>query len=266
MFNKLGILDSGYGSLTVLDALLKEDIASQYVIYADNKNAPWGDKDESVLWPLVEKAVLFLKNQEVDALVLGCNTTDSLFAKRIEDLVSVPVFGLISYGAIKATLLSQNKHIVLLATQQTIASGRYKEALYLEDASVSVTQMPILEWVPAIENNCYDDFFENSFKHIVSQIKLSQADVCLLGCTHFPLLWERLEPALLNQVKACNPATALAQSLSQQSIFGRSVLLDKAPMMFCYSTADSLDFIDRAKFLMPSLCLNPCEALPKVFF
>ena len=118
LFNKLGILDSGYGSLTVLDALLKEDIASQYVIYADNKNAPWGDKEESVLWPLVKKAVQFLKNQEIDALVLGCNTTDSLFAKRIAELVSVPVFGLISYGAIKAALLSQNKHIVPLATQQ----------------------------------------------------------------------------------------------------------------------------------------------------
>ena len=253
LYQKVGILDSGFGSLSVLDAFLKHKIARQYVLYADNKHAPWGNKSKEQLWPLIKQALDYLNDQEIDALVLGCNTTDSLFFKEVAACMSIPVYGLLECASKQAAKATRLSRVMVLATQQTIASGRYKTILLEEKSDLFVAQLPILDWVPAIESGIFDEAFLDSFQSVVKTIKDNRVDVCILGCTHFPLLRDSLEKALGKSVWCCDPAMALSLELKTAS---EQTLTDSVPIIECFSTGSIKKVEQLAKKYMPHLTIK----------
>ncbi|MBQ2583114.1 MAG: aspartate/glutamate racemase family protein, partial [Erysipelotrichaceae bacterium] len=115
----LGIYDSGIGGLTVVKAV-QEAFPHQNVIFlADSKNMPYGSKTPQQIVSYSLNNVSILNRYPLKAILIACNTSDSIARKTLQEECDLPIFGVIDPAARKAVSLSKNRRIAVLATQAT---------------------------------------------------------------------------------------------------------------------------------------------------
>lgn len=192
MNNKpIGVFDSGIGGVTVLDELVKDFPGENFIYVGDTLNLPYGTKTKDKLKELVSNVSNYLKERDVKAIVIACNTATAN-SHHLKDELDIPVIGVIEPTSKYAYNSSTNKKILTIATNVTIESKSYEEALnklgdgefYFEKCS---------EFVDAIENNIVNN--EESFKLVEDKLgKYANLgiDTIILGCTHFGIYEKEL--------------------------------------------------------------------------
>ncbi len=201
----IGIFDSGYGGLTILDGIRQRMPEYDYIYLGDNARAPYGTRSFDVVYEFTLQAVKKLFEMGCPLVILGCNTASAKALRSIQQKylpTAAPdrrVLGVIRPTAEIVGKLSHTKHIGVLATEGTIKSQSYNleiEKLY-PDCTVVGQACPM--WVPLVENNEFDkpgaDYFvKDSLLKLIDQDPL--IDTIILGCTHFPLLLPKIEQQL----------------------------------------------------------------------
>lgn len=201
----IGIFDSGYGGLTILDGIRQRMPEYDYIYLGDNARAPYGTRSFDVVYEFTLQAVKKLFEMGCPLVILGCNTASAKALRSIQQKylpTAAPdrrVLGVIRPTAEIVGELSHTKHIGVLATEGTIKSQSYNleiEKLY-PDCTVVGQACPM--WVPLVENNEFDkpgaDYFvKDSLLKLIDQDPL--IDTIILGCTHFPLLLPKIEQQL----------------------------------------------------------------------
>ena len=185
---KIGFLDSGFGGITVLYEALKLLPGEEYIYYADTINAPYGVKPKDVVRKYILEAVEFIIKQEVDAIVIACNTATSIAIEELRNKYDIPIIGM--EPAVKpATEISfmKNKRVLVTATALTIKEEKLKNLIDKLDneARVELLALPkLVEFAEALE------FDENVvmpyLKEELSPYNMEQYGTIVLGCTHFP--------------------------------------------------------------------------------
>ena len=199
----IGIFDSGYGGLTILNKIRQHLPEYDYLYLGDNARAPYGTRSFDVIYEYTLQAVNFLHQQGCNLIILACNTASAKALRTIQQRNINPdqlrVLGVIRPTVEVIPQRTHTKHIGVLATPGTVVSESYVIELLKQDPSLTVTQQACPMWVPLIEagehlNNGANYFVEKYLTELLTRDPL--IDTIILGCTHYPLLQPKIEAFL----------------------------------------------------------------------
>ena len=177
----IAVFDSGVGGLNLLESLIKDFPSENFIYLADEEFFPYGVKTKEELENRITKIAIKLASMNVKAIIIACNTA-SANSHHLFNIIDTKVIEIITATAKYAEKNSINKKIGVWATNATINSKKYQEALSNVLACYPVKASDLVE---LIENNKLEETIPFVLKHL-DEIK--DADSLILGCTHFPLL------------------------------------------------------------------------------
>ena len=196
----IGVFDSGYGGLTILNEIRKVLPEYNYLYLGDNARAPYGTRSFDVIYEYTFQAVNYLHQQGCNLIILACNTASAKALRTIQQRNINPdtlrVLGVIRPTVEAVPAHTCTKHIGVLATPGTVASDSYVIELLKQDPTLTITQQACPMWVPLIESGEHlnagaDYFVEKYLTQLLTHDPL--IDTLILGCTHYPLLQPKIE-------------------------------------------------------------------------
>jgi glutamate racemase len=185
----VGIFDSGMGGLTVLHECLVTMPNEDFVYLGDGARLPYGPRPLAEIRRFSHEIAAYLEGQGVKLIVAACNSATSAALPELQAALSVPVVGVLTPEAHAAVQATRNRHVGLLATQATVASGRYEQLVRTLDAGVRVISVACPRLVPLIESE--DPFGAETVaavREYAAPLKRANVDTVILGCTHYPLI------------------------------------------------------------------------------
>jgi glutamate racemase len=214
----IGVFDSGFGGLTVLNELVGRIPAADYLYFGDTARLPYGSKSVETVARYAVGAAHFLEEHGAELLVIACNTATALALEQIIAAAHVPVIGVVEPGAKRAAESSQAKKVIVLATEATVSSHAYARALQSRGVTAREKACPLL--VPLVEEGWVD----HAVTEQVAQIYLEQAfsdgfqssDVLVLGCTHYPLIKPLLRRLVPERVAIVDSAESTASVVAEK--------------------------------------------------
>lgn len=218
----VGVFDSGYGGLTILEKI--RDLMPQYdyLYLGDNARAPYGPRSFEVVYQFTRQAVQTLFDNGCQLVILACNTASAKALRTIQqkDLPGWDparrVLGVIRPTVEMVDKVSRTKHVGVLGTQGTISSGSYTLEIKKMNPGIVVTGEACPMWAPLVENNEFDspgaDYFVK--KHLDNILKKdTRIDTLILGCTHYPLLLRKIKENLPPGITVISQGEYVAESL-----------------------------------------------------
>jgi glutamate racemase len=185
----IGVFDSGVGGLTVLHECLVTMPNEDFVYLGDGARLPYGPRQAAELRRFAREIAGFLAGEGVKLIVAACNSATSAALPALQEELDVPVLGVLTPEAHAAVQATRNRSIGLLATEATVASGRYEELVRTLDAGARLHAIACPRLVPLIESD--DPFGEATaaaVREYAAPLKLAGVDTVILGCTHYPLI------------------------------------------------------------------------------
>lgn len=219
----IGVFDSGYGGLTVLRELVDRLPQYDYLYLGDNARTPYGTRSFETVYHYTLECVTYLFDQGCPLVIVACNTASAKALRTIQQL-DLPKMkpGLRVLGVIRPTaevigLASRTGHMGVLGTSGTVASDSYPIEIGKFFPEVTVHQQACPMWVPLIENNEHlsdgaDFFVKKYLDELLAQS--NEIDTILLGCTHYPLLMERIKAHVAPSVTVIPQGEIVARSLT----------------------------------------------------
>lgn len=219
----IGVFDSGYGGLTVLREIVGRLPQYDYLYLGDNARAPYGNRSFDTVYHYTLQCVKWFFQQGCPLVILACNTASAKALRTIQqkDLPQLApdnrVLGVIRPTAEVIGRYSGTGEVGVVATQGTVASGSYLLEIERFFPGLKVYQEACPMWVPLVENNEHtgpgaDYFVRENLGHLFRSGK--DIDVLLLGCTHYPLLREKINQYLPAGVKLISQGEIVAESLA----------------------------------------------------
>ena len=218
----IGVFDSGYGGLTILDKIREVLPEYDYIYVGDNARAPYGTRSFEVVYEFTRQAVNKLFDMGCHLVILACNTASAKALRSIQmnDLPGIDPARRV-LGVIRPTVecvgeISKNQHIGVLATAGTIKSESYPLEIHklFPEIQVSGTACPM--WVSLVENNeSQDEGADYFIRKYIDQLlsKDPQIDTVILGCTHFPILLPKIRQYIPEHVSVIAQGEYVAESL-----------------------------------------------------
>jgi glutamate racemase len=246
----IGVFDSGFGGLTVLRELRQALPAADYLYFGDTAHLPYGAKSVRTVAKYAISAAHFLEEHGIEMLVVACNTATALAFDEIRSAVKVPVVGVIEPGAERAAAISKAKKVVVVATEATVASHAYQRALERQGMQATEKACPL--FVPLVEEGWVEHRVTEEVAHIymdeVFQDGAREADVLVLGCTHYPLIRPLLRRVVPQSVEIVDSAESTSAKVVE--LLGTNRAQGAAGDLRCYAT-DSVEKFRRlgSKFL-----------------
>lgn len=225
MINKpIGVFDSGYGGLTVLKELVAKLPQYDYLYLGDNARAPYGPRSYETVYHYTLECVKWFFKQGCSLVMLACNTASAKALRTIQqnDLPKLDpakrVLGVIRPTTEVIGNFTKTNEIGILGTTGTVQSGSYVLEIKKFFPGIKVYQQACPLWVPLIENNEYQtsgaDFFIKKYvDELISQSK--NIDSILLGCTHYPLLTDKIKKYVADNVNILSQGEIVAKSLQE---------------------------------------------------
>jgi len=181
----IGVFDSGVGGLTVLHECLVTMPHEDFVYLGDHARLPYGPRPLDEIRRFAVEIAAFLEARGVKLIVVACNAATSAALPALQESLRVPVVGVITPEAAAAVRATRNRRIGLLATQATVAAGRYRELVRALDAGVRLTTVAAHRLVPLIEEGSQT---VDAVREYAAPLKRAGCDTVILGCTHYPLI------------------------------------------------------------------------------
>ncbi|MBV9492498.1 MAG: glutamate racemase [Verrucomicrobia bacterium] len=222
----IGVFDSGIGGLTVVRAL-RELLPEEDIFYlGDTARLPYGGKDRATIERYSLEIAGLLLAENVKMIVVACNTASALALPRLQQVLRIPVMGVIVPGARAAIEKTRIGKIGVLATRATVASAAYERAIAAFEAGVEVISQACPLLVPLIEEAWLDDpVTREVLERYLGPLLAAGVDTLVLGCTHYPLLEpliaEVAGPEVTLVDSAFNCAAAVRHALHEKGLRNR---------------------------------------------
>ena len=158
----IGIFDSGYGGLTILEKIRQQLPQYDYLYLGDNARTPYGTRSFEVVYEFTLQAVRKLFELGCPLVILACNTASAKALRSIQqnDLPYLDptrrVLGVIRPTAESIGPLTVSRHVGLLATEGTVRSQSYLMEIQKLYPDITLTANACPLWVPLIENNEFE--------------------------------------------------------------------------------------------------------------
>jgi glutamate racemase len=219
----VGIFDSGAGGLTVLHECLVTMPHEDFVYLGDGARCPYGPRPADEIRRFAFEVASYLEETGVKLILAACNSATAAALPELQEGLSVPILGVLAPEAHAAVQATRNRRIGLLATEATVASRRYTEAVHALDAGARVTEIACPKLVPLIEAGAAADMrLEQAVREYAAPLKADDVDTVILGCTHYPLIRPVLERVFGRSVtlvfSAQETAREVAETLARKGI------------------------------------------------
>ena len=227
----IGVFDSGLGGLTVARCIATSLPSESIYYFGDTERCPYGTRSESEVRRFALQAGRWLERHDVKIIVIACNTATAAALRLAQQVLSVPVIGVIAPGARAAINSTKTRKVGVLATELTVRSGAYTRAIQSLDAGVDVYGCPAPSFVEIVERelatgaHLQERWLENGdvfdtpeiraeVARTIKPLKIGDVDTVVLGCTHFPLLAGPIRRALGPGVRVVSSAEETTRELA----------------------------------------------------
>ena len=198
----IGVFDSGVGGLTVTREIMRQLPNENVVYFGDTARVPYGSKSKNNIIRFSRQIIRFLKTKNVKAIV--------------KEEFDIPIIGVIVPGARAAVRETKNGQIGVLGTEATIKSETYTKEIRKLMPEAEVIGKPCPLFVPLVEEGfAKHKITEEVIDIYLSDMRKSEIDTLILGCTHYPLLRSRIMAYFGESVHIVNPAYETAMDLKQ---------------------------------------------------
>lgn len=219
MGKPIGIFDSGLGGLTVARAIHAALPAEDLVYLGDTARVPYGTRSARTVVRYAIGCAERLLRFEIKLLVIACNTASGVALEELQARLDIPVVGVIRPGARAGVQATRNGRIGVLATAGTVASGAYERAIRAENAEIHVVAQPAPLLVPLAEEGwTTGEVPRLAARRYLQPLAEADVDTIVLGCTHYPLLFDTIHDAAVellgHEVAIVDSAEATARSLT----------------------------------------------------
>lgn len=219
----IGIFDSGLGGLTILRDIRRRLPQYDYLYLGDNARAPYGSRSFDVVYRFTLQAVRYLFQQGCPLVILACNTASAKALRTIQqcDLPQIDpsrrVLGIIRPTVERLGEISPGGHIGVLGTAGTVRSRSYDLEIAKLYPDFTTTSQACPMWVPIVENAEADkpgaDYFVREYIDLLLEQR-ADIDTVLLGCTHFPLLYDKIRAYIPQEINVVCQGEIVADSLA----------------------------------------------------
>lgn len=219
----IGVFDSGYGGLTILNSIRKKLPQYDYLYLGDNARAPYGPRSFNIVYRFTLEAVKYLFEQGCSLVILACNTASAKALRTIQqnDLPKIDpskrVLGVIRPTVEKIGEISTTGNIGILGTTGTVQSRSYDMEINKFHPSFKVFSQSCPLWVPLVENQEAHDAGADYFvKKYINQLLAQSVDIdsIILGCTHYPILIEKIKKYTPQNIHIVEQGGIVADSLA----------------------------------------------------
>ena len=217
----IGIFDSGVGGLTVYRALHDRLPNERFVYLGDTARVPYGTKSLATVERYAIENSEFLASLGIKLLVVACNTASALALPRIRERIGLDVVGVIGPGGRKAvaeTANESNARIAVIATEATISSNAYTNAIERASETATVFQSACPLFVPLAEEGwtMEAETFSIAEKYL-KKVREFGPHSLVLGCTHYPILRDVIQKTVGEHVKLIDSGEATAEEVERLS-------------------------------------------------
>jgi glutamate racemase len=218
----IGIFDSGAGGLTVLHECLVTLPHEDFVYLGDGARCPYGPRPRDEIRRFANEIASYLEDAGVKLIVAACNSATAAALPQLQEKLQVPVIGVLAPEAHAAVQATRNRRIGVLATEATVVSGRYEEAVRALDAGAHVISTACPRLVPLIESAAPNAEIDAAVREYAQPLKDADVDTVILGCTHYPLIkpvFERIFGRRTTLIfSAVETAREVAETLERKGI------------------------------------------------
>ena len=187
----IGVFDSGLGGLTAVRELARLMPEEDLVYFGDTGRVPYGGRSRDILVKYARQDVAFLRTFDPKAIVIACGTVSTTALDVLQAENDIPIFGVVESAAHAAARLTRSGRVGLIGTKASIRSGAFERALDALRPGIAVTARACPLLVPLVENGRFrpgDTVAETVVSEYLAPIREAEADVLILGCTHYPLM------------------------------------------------------------------------------
>jgi len=212
----IGIFDSGVGGMTVASAIEKLLPDFRVVYFGDLARTPYGSKSPETIAEYSRQNTQFLLSQGAKIVIIACNSASSVASDLLRQEFPVPIFEVISPAVDRVVAATRTGRIGVIGTRATIKSGIYEKKLKDVDSSFQVFSQPCPLLVPLVEEGWLNKRETKMIvRNYLQPFKREQIDTFVLGCTHYPLLKELIQPRIGKHVKVIDSSEEVAQKLKK---------------------------------------------------
>ena len=248
----IGIFDSGVGGLTVYRAL-HDRLPNEHFIYlGDTARVPYGTKSLGTVERYAIENSEFLVSRGIKMLVVACNTASALALPKIRERIGIDVVGVIGPGGRKAVEITKSEphaRIGVIATEATVSSNAYFEAIRRASGTAEVFQAGCPLFVPLAEEGWTHEpeTYSIAAKYL-TKMKEFGPHALVLGCTHYPILRDVIQQTVGENVKLVDSGEATAEEVERllaekglgnaTAVTGRRKLCDDLDHFYVTDAAD----------------------------
>ena len=214
----IGIFDSGVGGLTVYRALHNRLPNERFIYLGDTARVPYGTKSLATVERYALENSEFLAAMGIKALVVACNTASALALPAIRERIGIDAIGVIGPGGRRAVEIASTDppRIGVIATEATIASNAYRDAVRRAAPAAEVVQAACPLFVPLAEEGWTDEPETRSIaERYLAPLRGQQIETLILGCTHYPILSEVIQQTIGADVKLIDSGEAAAREAAE---------------------------------------------------
>jgi glutamate racemase len=223
-YQPIGVFDSGYGGLTVLKEIVAELPQYDYLYLGDNARAPYGTRSFEAVYQYTLESVEWFFQQGCSLVILACNTASAKALRTIQqnDLPKLApakrVLGVIRPTTEIIGKYTSTKEIGVLGTNGTVQSNSYPIEINKFYPDIKVYQQACPLWVSIVENDEFgspgaDYFIKKDIDELLQQS--ANIDTLLLGCTHYPLLINKIRQFVPEGISIVAQGAIVAKSLKE---------------------------------------------------
>ncbi|MBC2580915.1 glutamate racemase [Clostridium sp. DJ247] len=216
----IGFFDSGVGGISVLKEAIKILPGENFIYFGDSLNAPYGIKSVEEVKNLTFKAVEFLVENNIKAVVIACNTATSAAIIDIREKYStnIPVIGI--EPALKPAVEYKRKgKIIIMATPMTLSEVKFNDLMKSYENQAEIQPLPCPGLVELIEQGITEGEIVKAYlREKLSPFGKEGIAAIVLGCTHYPFIKKSISEILISKVPIIDGSKGTAQQLKRQLI------------------------------------------------
>lgn len=211
----IGLLDSGFGGLTVVGEVIRQLPQENLVYVGDNARCPYGHREPDEVRRFLFEIMDFLCEQEVKMIVIACNTATAAGLDEARKRYDIPVLGVITPGSRAAISATKTGRIGVIGTEGTIRSDAYRQEIHRINPRLNVINRACPSFVPLVEEDCTDSLEAHRLvQSNLLPLRRDEIDTLILGCTHYPLLAPLIGDVMGDGVQLISSAEETAREAS----------------------------------------------------
>lgn len=240
----IGVFDSGLGGLTAVKELHRLLPHEDIVYLGDTGRVPYGSRSRETIIKYARQDIDFLLQKDIKMVLAACGTVSSTLPKEISSKLPVPYADIVQPAAQQACALTSGGRIGVVGTNATLRSNAFGKAVRAIRADVRVFGNPCPLLVHLVENGMIQP--DNQITNLTVQMYLEplvreQIDTLILGCTHYPLLYDIFNRLLDYRVTLIDPGRCAAAYV-QRYLMRHDLLAQRdRPGITEYNVTDETD-------------------------